>query len=408
MSSTTDERLRPSAFARFARLFAPVDPTVMTTVIDAGTDWRIDPEDAGEAPTIWGGLTTHGRSSLTAAMARALRRERALMALRRRRGAAISEVHRLRPSVRGSRLAPAVRMALRSGLLVEMGRGEHDRVIDLVLEAAGSQRSRRVVLRPSVDGSGIAQIMARDGRQVVLRVASADEAGARIERNADALLALEAAAVGQAPRLVGRGVVAGAIWTTEERLAGRLVSRLSPQLIGDAVEFVRTLPRRGTATSLSERLRTMAGHHPDHGPLLTQLEESAHGWPGAAQHGDLWLRNVLVVRRRLSGVVDWETWHPAGIPGTDILHLTAMEQKSRGTASLGDLWFARPWRSDAFIGRARPYWAAMDLDVDDALLEAVGLDWWTAQVVRYQRLGMPPEWIDGNVHRVLDAIGGTR
>ena len=68
-----------------------------------------------------------------------------------------------------------------------------------------------------------------------------------------------------------------------------------------------------------------------------------------ARHGDLWSGNLLVAGRRLTGVLDWDAWHPAAVPGTDLLHLVATEQAHRTRHSLGSVWMVTtfPWGSTA-------------------------------------------------------------
>ena len=112
-----------SAFEVFARLHEVATPGVATAVIEASDRWGAVPRSLG-GPTIWGRLPMRGSGGLAYFLDRAVRRERALMQLRRRHGRDLGEVHRLRPSVstQGGPIRPRLRRTLRSGLLVELGR----------------------------------------------------------------------------------------------------------------------------------------------------------------------------------------------------------------------------------------------------------------------------------------------
>src|SRR5438093_11880125 len=74
------------------------------------------------------------------------------------------------------------------------------------------------------------------------------------------------------------------------------------------------------------------------GPVVASL-------PSVLRHGDLWAGNLLVERGALRGLVDWDAWHPAAVPGTDLLHLLAMEEVVLSGRSLGEVWLRRPWES---------------------------------------------------------------
>ena len=403
--SPTPERA-PSPFESFARLYAAATPGVVTNVVEASDSWtREGVRELLADPTIWGNLSTHGGGPLGAALRQALRRERALVDIRRRHGDAVV-VHRLAPSVRGNRLRPAIRLALRGGLLVELRRTGHERVIDFVLRDAGAAPDTPVRLRPRGDGSALGMFRTSRGQLAVLRVTMADPA--HIRENAAALTALDAAGAALVPRLLGHDAVAEAEWSAETLLPGNVRPRLQAPLVNDTVAFCAGLPRTSRASSLRERMLALAERHERWGPLLRQLADAAVPEPGVLQHGDLWLRNLLAAQGRLSGVVDWETWHPAGVPGTDILHLISMNRRGRAREGIGALWSAGVWRSDAFVALARPYWDTLGIELAPTLLEAVALDWWAAQILRHHRHSTSPEWVRKNVDDVLESIGGSR
>jgi hypothetical protein len=125
------------------------------------------------------------------------------------------------------------------------------------------------------------------------------------------------------------------------------------------------------------------------------------------RHGDLWKGNLLVERGILSGVVDWDAWHPAAVPGTDLLHLVAMEEMVGRGRSLGEVWLERPWTRPAFRAATARYWRELGITLDPEILEAVGWGWWANQVawglVRLPELADDEQWLDRNVHVVMNA-----
>ena len=404
-------RVRPpsvSVFESVARLFAAATPGVDTTVIEAGESWGLGPlRERVDGVTVWGNLPAIGRGSLRHAVGRAVRREWALRELQRRHREAIDGIHRLPPIVRRSRLPPAIRFALRGGLLVELAREPHPRVIDLVAREAGAPPGQPIRLRPSVDGSALSRVESLDRRSLALRVAAL---GGRRDpgRNAEALVALERADVRSTPRLDGRGVTAGASWTTETWLPGRLTTKLGAGLVRDVIAFCATLPQHDESTALRDRVLNLGERFPRWAALAMQLAERTVTSQGILQHGDFWIGNLLVDHGRLSGVVDWDTWHPAGVPGVDLLQLVAMDRRSRSREDIGDLWCGGLWRSAEFVSAAQPYWRALGITVTDEFLEMLGLDWWSGQVFKRQSQALRPDWVEANIDRVLESIGGSR
>jgi aminoglycoside phosphotransferase (APT) family kinase protein len=130
------------------------------------------------------------------------------------------------------------------------------------------------------------------------------------------------------------------------------------------------------------------------------------------RHGDLWSGNLLVADGRLTGVVDWDAWHPSAVPGTDLLHLIATEEVLRTRSCLGDVWRQQPWESPAFALAARDYWQALGVRPSRQVLEAVGAAWWAGQVahsiVMDAHLTHDGDWTERNVHAVLRVFGGHR
>jgi hypothetical protein len=397
-----------SAFEAFARLYAVSDPDVVTTFAHAGATWSAAIVGLnGQGPLIWGNLPMYGGGPAGAAVVYAMRRERALQEMRRRHATSIDGIHRLAPSIRGTRLRPMLRRALRGGLIVELGREGRPRVIDLIAGDAGLASQPPIRLRPRGDGSAFAMPHTLDGDHVVLRAVARAGHGP-IDENADALEELERERVALTPRLVERGSAAGASWTIETVLPGRIAHELTPRLTRDVIEFAIGLPRRPASTALRDHLLALANLYPRWADLLVELAGTAVDGPGVLQHGDLWLRNLLVAGDRLTGVVDWETRHPAGIPGADLLQLVAMDRRASTGESIGALWVSRLWNTPRFEELVGPYWDALGIRTTQEQRDTMGLAWWAGQVLRQGRLASRVEWVAENVDRVLEAIGTAR
>lgn len=388
-------------------LLAAATPGIDTRLVEAGAEWRTDGvPDSLDAPVVWGNVPAAGSSS-SAVVWWAMRRERSLRFLGRRHSSSVRRVHRLPPAVLHRRVPPIVRRALLGGLLVELAIEPQIRVVDRILEEAQAVSVGEPLLRPSRDGSVLVTVRAYDGTPLELRAAASD--GRKDPaRNADALEALAASRVTHVPRLVGRGVTAGVSWTTETRLHGRLVREPVRRLRRSAAEFCATLPRSDEATALRDRMLALAERYPRWSSLARQVAGHATGIPGVMQHGDFWMGNLLTDGGDLVGVIDWDTWHPAGIPGVDLLQLEAMERRRRTGDDIGALWAGQPWRSSAFLETAEPYWRTMGIAVTPAFLELLSLDWWSGQLFKRQSFAARPGWIEANVDQVMETLGGHR
>jgi aminoglycoside phosphotransferase (APT) family kinase protein len=175
------------------------------------------------------------------------------------------------------------------------------------------------------------------------------------------------------------------------------------------------LPRsEQPATAHGEDLRAVADRFPRFAPLLDQLGEEisdvARAVPSVPRHGDLWAGNILVRRGRLTGLVDWDAWHPAALPGVDLLHLVAINEKKRAGGGLGQTWLRKPWTSDRFRSLTADYWTSMRIVANDRLLRMVGVAWWANQVAatlhRLPHLADDARWVASNVDLVLEALAG--
>jgi aminoglycoside phosphotransferase (APT) family kinase protein len=149
--------------------------------------------------------------------------------------------------------------------------------------------------------------------------------------------------------------------------------------------------------------------YPRWGPIASQIGEHAPPIASAVvQHGDLWSGNLLISGGRLSGVVDWDTWHPAGLPGVDLLQLFSMRQRERTGQDIGGLWLSGVWRSPDFLDATSDYWRDLGIRPESELLEAIGLDWWAGQVFKRQTFAADPGWVERNIDVVMDAVHGRR
>lgn len=412
------DRAPDSPFEALAHLYLPIAPGGRVAPIEPDPDWRWDRTVAwGLDAAVWGRLPL--RLSSTRRMLRfAVGREVALASLRLATpgGLRVVRVHRLPPVRRPGRLRNAIRRILMGGLAVELERRARpsdrperpERAIDAVVAAAGGDVGT-VRLRPSGDGSALAQLAGGPGGPVELRVATAGSLKDP-SRNAEALRVLAEAGVTPVPRLVDQGTTAGAVWTTETALPGRQPRRLDETLLADARDFAASLPRRPAepSTAAVDQLLTVAEALPHH---RRQLEDLAATLPARAarlgtivEHGDFWIGNMLVRDGRLSGVIDWDTWHPDGMPGADLLQLRATTLAAGGRG-FGELWLAGIWRDRACRALLAPYWAKLGLRPTEAELHAVSIAWWASQAAaswrRGRNPGSDPVWVRHNVDDVL-------
>lgn len=257
--------------------------------------------------------------------------------------------------------------------------------------------------RPGTAGGGLA-FGRRRGLDVLLRVARAgDRADPR--HAADAMSAL--AGVDLVPDLHGLGVHADVSWTLESVLQGARPQRLQPQLVDAVARFCLALPHSdGSSMSFDDDLAAI-------GVVWPQSTSSLERWaaryrpplaalPSVLRHGDLWAGNLLVDRGRLTGVVDWDHWHPRGVVGADLVHLLALDRAVRTDASFGAL----------YEGLQREGLEVLDRHLESAGIspgvnttEAVVAAWWAGAVAgtltRLPHLADDLAWRAGAMDRVL-------
>ncbi len=409
-------RWLPPVFELLAHLFAPADSGRGTLVIEAGDDWSMPPDPGPEVEVLlWGQLPRNERPSLRS-VAFAVRREAAIVNLRARpRGnLRLAELHRLPPVSRPGSLRRPIRSAALGGVLAELVRGGErpNRVIDEVASAAGAT-SLATGVRPSGDGSALARLELADGSPAELRVSRVGHTKDP-ERGRAALLALAEADIPLVPRPLDSGTTGGAAWATETVLAGEHVHALTPELLEQIVRFLAGLPsgppdRRATDDQLAE----VAVVFPEHAAALRSAASAAARWgtglPTVLLHGDMWLNNIFVEDGQLSGVFDWDTWHPAGLPGTDLLNFLAAEVRTEQRRDVGELLVDDIWRSSDVIDALRVYFGLRALPFpDQAGIAAIAVGWWSSRVAgSLYRGGRPtedPGWVERNLVTALDKI----
>ena len=405
----------PPVFRSLAALYEPSDPSVPRQVVELARDWAIpDGIDPTAEVVLLGRMPARGRPGV-ATTVHAVRRERAIRDLRRRRPGdrTIAAIHRLRPVERPGRVRRAIRFAWMHGALVELTRGDRpERVLDSVVRAAGSVGAEPRI-RPSGDGSALARLVTRDGMSVELRVARTGHTKDPFRGHA-ALVALAESGVPQVPRPVGSGMTPAARWSTETVVPGRLVDRLPGTVIDDVVALCARFP--GSAMpdrATREHLALVARTFPSERQRLQDAADAVSRWStgqgSVLLHGDLWRGNILVADGRLAGLIDWDTWHPAGLPGVDVLGLAMTEARARTGLQLGELFSRDHWRSDSvleLLGRALGLRGTRTPDA--AGVAAIAVAWWAGHVGSSIHRGRRPAadagWVAHNLQGPLDRI----
>jgi hypothetical protein len=407
----------PSSLFLLAFPLLPAGGAGREAVVAAGDRWTIDrPALSIDSPVVvWGHPPLRSGIPLSSALRFGAARERALLALRRNPPSDLPRVavHRLPPPrLGGGRVRESARATLLGGAMVELSAEEAPpRVLDAVVSAAALLPGR-LAIRPGSGGAVLVRGFVAGGTEAILRIAPAGSP-ADPAHAASGLQRLGPAEISVVPRLLGRGNSAGASWSLEGALPGRRPRGLTPRLLGEAARLCSVLPRAAEPpTSVRDDLETLATRFPDRGPALRRISGALTGvigsLPTVVRHGDLWAGNLLVHGGRLSGVVDWDAWHPAGVPGADLLQLFGTELRIRAREELGSTWVRRPWRSGAFLRATAEYWSALGLTPDGDVLDAIGVAWWATEVAgtvsRLPERGEDGEWVEANLDRVLTEL----
>ena len=405
-----------TTFESVAWLFAPADDPAACALVEADEDWQLR-LPTGHPSVAWGRMPARGESR--GRMVRsALARERGLLRVSQVGGRHLRywDRQRIPPTGWRPRWQAAMRFALMSGAVVRLGSGPVQvRVADRIAEHAGHVGGP-VDLRVSGDGSALARLTHESEPPMLLRLAT--EGGLKdVSRNSDALRRLADAAIPNVPRLVRAGTMLGVGWSTEDELPGTPTRQLPAQLLEEVVTWSASLPLSDTpAVAAEERLEVIIRSFPrsaaDLRRALELVRERARDVPGVLEHGDLWTGNLLAREGYLAGVVDWDNWHPAGVPGSDLLHLVAMLSRSRTRLEVGELWLERPWAAREFRQATATYWSRLGLRLSDDLAWLVGVDWWAAHVTAGLRRGRQPagdpRWVARNVENVAPLLAASR
>ena len=334
------------------------------------------------------------------------RRERIVFAAKRRtpQGLIVDRVFRLLPiAPRTGRSGVFRRLALGGVIVDQQLPGCSKSHLDRILTSAGITSVDQLAI-----GSGDTLLAICQGaeRRVVLRVGLLHQPG-------DPSHAFEGLHLLTSYRLVPDPIGAGRIgdwaWTCESAVDGRRSTRELAAVVPAVSEFLATLPRRREPPNLRRELEVVATHLPDTAPILARLgarlDATFADVASVMRHGDLWSGNLLVLGGDLVGVVDWDWWSPAGVPGTDLLHLMATDTRHRQGRSLGAVVRSRPWELPSVSGPLARLLAAQAVDPSPDLLASVGTAWWLTQISgdlhRNPTLAADTRWVQENVSSVL-------
>jgi hypothetical protein len=397
-----------------AYLLMPAERSLSGAMVEADPRWRSETWPVGADHVVWGRSWLSARNSLGSALRFAVDRELALRRLRRRPPDRLLPVaiHRLRPPMRWGRDARGgMRQKLLEGALVELSRvPDARRVVDAAASAAGGcERVTRI--RRGSGAAAIALIHGRDGERGVLRIAREGSPGDPARAGA-ALRHAAGAGVREVPRLLASGREAGASWTLESFIDGAKPRRVSTEMIAEVGRVLARLPRDASPPRApADDLRTVGGFLPQHAGVFVHAASALDEVLGplcTMRHGDLWAGNVLVRRGKVVGILDWDSWHPSGAPGTDLLYLFVTERWRLSRVALGDLWSERPWCAPAFLEATKPYWDALDIATDARTLEAIGVAAWAAQVaanfMRLPQLVDNERWMTNNAEKLVSYL----
>jgi hypothetical protein len=401
------------SFQALARLLLPANGAP-SMVVEADARWKLGAIVSSQPSTvIWGRAPAPSGTAISRLARMAAARERALLALgvRPRRPYRVGGVYRWRPPrLVAGRVRNRLRDALLGGAIVELVRDPPPpRVLDAVAAAAGHPGHVRRFTAGS-GGSALVKLEDRD-RQAgrILRLAQAGQP-ADPAHAAEGLERLAPLGIGVVPNLLKRGVACGASWSIESTLPGRRPAWVTATIARQVVAVCARLPlAAGGPTALAADLGRIAAALPERRQELTEAGARAARvlgrLPLVMRHGDLWAGNLLVVGKTLTGIVDWDSWHPAAVPGTDLLHLMTTDRALRTRREMGEVFMERPWISAAFRSLSAGYWEAFDLRPDSQLLDAVGVAWWASEIGHALKLA--PEqarderWVALNVEAIL-------
>jgi hypothetical protein len=379
-------------------------------LVPADAAWRFREQDLppGSGTAIWGRRTASAPDgSTTPSLVRALRREVALASIGRRLPAGCRAVQTLRlppPSARPVSARARVRHALLAGAIVRIRRGAPiATVLDEIATAAGVEVPPGSV----VPGAGIGAWMRAtqaDGTRVLVRLGPVGSP-TDPRRSAEALQAL--ADRPEVPRSLRTGIVGQVAWSVEALLPGAMPRSLDRGITDAVARFTDRLPPAdGPPAAPREDLAAIGAVLPDRRGRLEAMadhvDRTLADVPGVLRHGDLWAGNLLVDAGALTGVIDWDAWHPSGAPGADLLHLLVADRAARSRRHRGRVWAEAPWRDRRFEA-SQP--VTLGPAPREDVLRAVAVAGWAAQVASNLRhapeLAGRGRWVEGTIDPML-------
>lgn len=404
-------RTTPS-LASYAYLLLPPDPSG-AEVVEASPEWTVALPATSVDRVLWGRVPFRSPPGPARLARHVIGRERALRSLR----AGVSSlrtkrVHRLAPPPgRPGAVGGRIRDALLSGALVELVRDNPPLSrLEEVVQRIGAELDWSS-FAPGSDRAATARARLGD-RPVILRL-GAEGTPSDPRAAADALEILVAEGIERVPRVVARGEVSGVGYACESLLSGRRPRHVDEGLFEQVAEFLAGLPRAEAASgALNDDLAVLAELLPRSRADLERVAETLppvlEGTPGVMTHGDLWAGNLFVIRKRLTGVIDWDGARRGGVPGTDLLHLAVSDRRQRAGGDIGAVWLERPWRSERFVRSTATYWRSFDLRPEPRVLDAIGAAWWAGwlrqALQRHERRLGDERWLGANVTVVLEQL----
>jgi Phosphotransferase enzyme family len=400
----------------YAFLLQPVDPAHKAVVIEAGPDWRVDLPASVERRALWGRVPFRRPPSPGTLLRHLVAREKALRSLRTSRsGPAVKGIHRLSPPPgRPGPVQKRVRDFLLGGAVAELASANDvASILDEVVRKSGIEPEEGT-FAPGSDRAATLLGRTNEGQRVVLRIGPSKGPSSPAAAST-ALDRLQVVGIDRVPRILDRGLVGEVAYAVESFVPGSRPRRIDDDLLRAVSSFLAELPRGdGPPTAPGEDLTELEQLVPSAAPGLARLREKVEpllqALPSVMTHGDLWAGNVFVAGGSLSGVIDWDGAHPAGVPGTDLLHLVVSRQRRRNDGDMGAAWQSRPWRSQHWADMSAPYWRAFDLRVEDVPLDGVAVAWWAGwlrrAIERHDHRLEDARWMDANMNAVLSAALG--
>jgi hypothetical protein len=414
----------PSKLAVLAALLGePGSPP--PAIVDPGPSWGGTPPRLpdGSDSALWGRPAAASSRDWATLATAAARREQRILTCRVRHSGALGPllvhlrrtsasaggtlvVHRLHPRALSTGWRARARQALLSGVIVELrSPAFHAPLLSEILESAG-HRGPTPTLAVSSGGGVHARISTG-----LLRCGATGTAGDPT-RSVEGLNRLRGHPL--LPRVIGEGQVAALRWSVETFLPGSRPSRLSPLWAADVAASLACLPQVSRPDGLDEDValvresvgadQQLAGDAPSRRSLddwLLRRLGPLEGLPGIFAHGDLWHGNLLVRDHALSGIIDWDAWRPAGVPGADLLHLLATQQQLSTKTSLGEVFLQQPWTFPVYRATAEKYFQQLSIRADPVTLRAIGTAWWVSQLAadirRDATLVSNQEWMSRNL-----------